>query len=138
MDRITVQTSVRSDIERVWDCWTAPEHITKWNFASDEWCCPSAENDLKPNGKFSWRMEAKDGSLGFDFEGTYTNIVDKRSIAYELADGRKVDIDFSQKGNEVVVTETFDPEEINSKELQRSGWQAILDNFKKHLESGSH
>lgn len=138
MDRITVQTSVRSDIERVWDCWTAPEHITKWNFVSDEWCCPSAENDLKPNGKFSWRMEAKDGSLGFDFEGTYTNIVDKRSIAYELADGRKVDIDFSQKGNEVVVTETFDPEEINSKELQRSGWQAILDNFKKHLESGSH
>jgi uncharacterized protein YndB with AHSA1/START domain len=132
---ITVKTSVKADINKVWDYWTKPEHIKNWNFATDEWCCPSAENDLKPNGKFSWRMEAKDGSMGFDFDGTYNKVVDLELISYRMSDGRKVDIEFVQNGNEVTVSETFDAEGTNSDEKQRAGWQAILGNFKKYVES---
>ena len=135
MDRITVKTSVKSEIDKVWNSWTKPEHITNWNFATAEWSCPNAVNDLKPNGKFSWRMEAKDGSMGFDFDGTYEKIVDKKLISYRMSDGRKVDIEFAQNGNEVIVSETFDAEGTNSDEMQRSGWQAILGNFKKYVES---
>lgn len=135
MNRITVKTSVKADIEKVWKYWTRPEHITKWNFASDEWTCPSVQNDLKLNSTFSWRMEAKDKSMGFDFEGTYIEIVDKKLISYKLLDDRKVDIEFTQNGEEVIVSETFDTEGTNSDELQRAGWQAILGNFKKHVES---
>lgn len=135
MERITLQTTLQSDLDKVWECWTRPEHITHWNFASDEWCCPNATNDLKPNGKFSWRMEAKDGTVGFDFEGTYDRIVDKTLIAYSMSDGRKVDITFTQNGNEVTISETFDAEGTHSDEQQRAGWQAILENFKKHVES---
>ncbi len=135
MERISVQTSVQSDLEKVWEYWTNPEHITKWNFASDEWCCPKAINNLKPNGKFSWRMEAKDGSMGFDFEGTYENIVGHKFISYRLSDNRKVDIKFTQNGNEVEVSESFDAGGTNSDEQQRAGWQAILENFKEYLES---
>tara|TARA_R110002050_G_scaffold285696_1_gene435468 strand:- start:142 stop:552 length:411 start_codon:yes stop_codon:yes gene_type:complete len=135
MDRITVKTSVQADIDRVWKYWNKPEHITNWNFATDEWTCPKAENDLKTNGKFSWRMEAKDGSMGFYFEGTYEKIVDKELISYRMSDGRKVDVEFTQNGNEVNVSETFDAEGTNSDEMQRSGWQAILGNFKKYVES---
>ena len=86
MERITVKTSVQSDIKKVWNYWTKPEHITNWNFATDEWCCPKAENDLKPNGNFSWRMEAKDGSMGFDFTGTYDKIIDKELISYKMSE----------------------------------------------------
>ncbi|NVK03195.1 MAG: SRPBCC domain-containing protein [Flavobacteriia bacterium] len=135
MGRITVSISVNADIDKVWNCWTKPEHITNWNFASDDWCCPSAKNTLLPKGKFSWRMEAKDGSMGFDFEGTYVEIITHKRIAYQMLDGRKVDIEFNQSGNEVEVSETFDAEGTNSDELQRSGWQAILVNFKKYVES---
>lgn len=135
MNRITVKTSVIADIDKVWSYWTKPEHITNWNFASDEWVCPNAENDLKLNGKFSWRMETKDGSMGFDFGGTYEKIVDKSLISYNMSDGRKVDIEFTQNGNEVIVSETFDAEGTNSDEMQRAGWQAILGNFKKYVES---
>ncbi len=135
MDRITVKTSVQAEIDKVWNYWTEPKHITNWNFATDEWTCPSAENDLKPNGTFSWRMEAKDGSMGFDFEGTYEKIVDKELISYKMSDGRKVDIEFTQNGNEIQVSETFDAEGTNSDEQQRAGWQAILGNFKKYVES---
>ncbi len=135
MDRITVKTSILADIEKVWDSWTKPEHIMHWNFATDEWYCPKAENNLKPNEKFSWRMEAKDGSMGFDFEGTYDKIVEKELISYKMSDGRKVDIEFTQSGNEIQVSETFDAEGTNSDEQQRSGWQAILGNFKKYVES---
>ena len=135
MKRITVNTKIKADIDKVWAYWTTPEHITKWNFASDAWCCPKAQNDLKPNGKFSWRMEAKDGSMGFDFDGTYDTIIDKELIKYKMPDGRKVDITFIQNGQEVIVTETFDAEGTNSDEQQREGWQAILENFKKHVES---
>jgi len=135
MDRITVKTSVQAEIDKVWNYWTEPKHITNWNFATDEWACPSAKNDLKPNGTFSWRMEAKDGSMGFDFEGTYEKIVDKELISYKMSDGRKVDIEFTQSGNEIQVSETFDAEGTNPDEQQRAGWQAILENFKKYVES---
>ncbi|WKV12634.1 SRPBCC family protein [Marivirga harenae] len=135
MDRITIKTSVKAEIEKVWNCWTKPEHITNWNFATDEWSCPNVENDLKPNGKFSWRMEAKDGSMGFDFDGTYEKIVDKELISYKMSDGRKVNIEFIKNDKEVVVSETFDAEGTNSDEQQRAGWQAILGNFKKYVES---
>lgn len=135
MNRITVKVSVKADIDKVWNCWTDPEHITNWNFATDEWCCPKVENNLRPNEKFSWRMEAKDGSMGFDFEGTYNKIAEKEWISYKMSDGRKVDIEFTQNGNEIQVSETFDAEGTNSDELQRAGWQAILGNFKKYVES---
>ena len=135
MNRITVKVSVKADIDKVWNCWTDPEHITNWNFATDEWCCPKAENNLRPNEKFSWRMEAKDGSVGFDFEGTYNKIAEKEWISYKMSDGRKVDIEFTQNGNEIQVSETFDTEGTNSDEQQRAGWQAILGNFKKYVES---
>jgi len=135
MNRITVKTSVKADIDKVWNYWTKPEHITNWNFASDEWCCPKAENNLHPNEKFSWRMEPKDGSMGFDFEGTYDKIINKKLISYKMSDGRKVDIEFKQNGNEIEVSETFDAEGTNTDEQQRAGWQAILENFKKYVES---
>ena len=135
MGKITVKTSIKGDINKVWDYWTKPEHIIHWNFASDEWCCPKAENDLKPNGKFSYRMEAKDGSMGFDFDGIYDEVIDKKHISSQLGDGRKVDIKFTQSGNETHISETVDAEEINTEELQRTGWQAILGNFKKYVES---
>jgi uncharacterized protein YndB with AHSA1/START domain len=135
MGSITVQTSIKSAIDKVWEYWTKPEHITNWNFATAEWSCPNALNDLKPNGKFSWRMEAKDGSMGFDFEGTYDNVIEKALISYKMADGRKVDIEFKQTGDKVTVSETFDAEGTNTDEQQRAGWQAILENFKKYVES---
>lgn len=135
MDRITISTSVAADLDKVWKYWTNPEHITNWNFATDEWCCPKAENDLKPNGKFSWRMEAKDGSVGFDFEGTYDKIIDKELISYKMSDGRKVDIEFIDDGNKVIINEMFDVEGTNSDEQQRAGWQAILLNFKNYVET---
>jgi len=137
MERITVQTSVQADIDKVWKFWIKSEHITNWNFASDEWCCPSATNDLKSGGQFNYRMESKDGKTGFDFTGTYDTIIDKELISYKMSDGRKVDIRFSQSGNEVIVSETFDPEGTNTAERQRAGWQAILANFKKYVESNN-
>ncbi len=135
MNRITVKTTIKADLEKVWNYWTKPEHITNWNFATDEWCCPKAENDLKPNGKFLWRMEANDGSMGFDFTGTYDKVVYQELISYKMLDGRTVDIEFVRKGNEIEVSETFDAEGTNSDEQQRAGWQAILENFKKYVES---
>ena len=135
MEKITIQTSIESDLDKVWEYWTNPKHIINWNFATDEWCCPNAINDLKPNGKFSWRMEAKDGSMGFDFEGNYEKVIEKELISYSMSDGRKVDINFSLDGKVVLVKESFDAEGTNTDEQQRAGWQAILDNFKKYVES---
>ena len=131
---ITVQVFVNAPIEIVWDRWVNPSHIVKWYFASDDWHAPFAENDLRINGKFKTTMSAKDGSFGFDFEGTYTNIEIHKLIVYTLADDRKVKITFEQQGNDICVTETFEAETVNEIELQRGGWQAILDNFKKHVE----
>ena len=135
MERITVKIYIKAKLEKIWEYWTKPQHITNWNFATDEWCCPNAENDLKPNGEFSWRMEAKDGSMGFDFKGKYDKIIDKKLISFTMSDGRKADIEFSQNGDEVSVSQTFDAEGTNTDEQQRAGWQAILENFKKYVET---
>lgn len=136
MDPITVKTTIKSDIEKVWDCWTKPEHIVQWNFASDDWHCPSAENEVKPGGTFSWHMAAKDGSVGFDFKGTYDLVVDHKVIHQRLDDGREVNLQFNDMGeSEVEVIEIFQPD-AHDPELQRQGWQAILDNFKKYVEAG--
>lgn len=133
--KITIETIVEAPIKTVWESWTLPEHIVNWNFASDDWHSPKAENDLKVGGTFRSRMEAKDGSMGFDFEGKYTKIENQKVIEYVMADCREVSIYFEDLGESTKVTETFDPESVNTLELQKNGWQAILDNFKKHTES---
>ena len=132
---VTVENTVKSPVEKVWKLWTLPEHITKWNNASDDWHSPFAENDLRVGGKFLFRMEAKDGSFGFDFSGMYNELKMHELIAYTIGDGRKVKITFSSSGNETKVVEIFEIESINPIEMQRGGWQAILDNFKKYVES---
>ncbi|MBS1553038.1 MAG: SRPBCC family protein [Bacteroidetes bacterium] len=131
---IVVETLINAPADKLWELWTEPEHITKWNNASDDWHTPRAENDLRAGGKFLWRMEARDGSAGFDFEGTYTNVKPNERIEYVLADGRKVKIEFNQEGNKCRITETFDAENSNPAEMQKKGWQSILDNFKKYAE----
>ena len=118
----------------MWEYWSKPEHITKWNSASDDWHTPRAENDLRVGGKFTARMEAKDGSFGFDFGGIYDAVRENEYIEYTLGDGRKVKVHFKDQGDSTKVTESFDAESTNSVELQRGGWQAILDNFKKYVE----
>jgi len=132
--KITIEITVSADNKKVWDYYTKPEHITKWNFASDDWHCPRAENDLRVGGKVSSRMEAKDGSFGFDFEGIYNEVIEYKNIAYSIADGRQVITNFEQFGDKTKVTTSFDPEKENPVEMQRSGWQSILDNFKKYVE----
>ena len=132
---ITVQTTVKAPVEKVWKLWTAPEHITKWNNASDDWHTPFAENDLRVGGKFLARMEAKDGSYGFDFGGVYDEVKENEVIEYTIGDGRKVIVNFTGNANETKVVETFEAETTNSIEMQRGGWQAILDNFKKYAEA---
>ena len=132
---ITIVTNINAPIEAVWSSWTTPEDITKWNFASDDWSCPSAKLDLKPGGKFSYRMEAKDGSAGFDFGGTFDILKDLEKIEYVIADGRKVSIEFSSTEGGTKVVETFEAEGTHPPEFQKHGWQSILDNFKKHVES---
>lgn len=134
---ITVQTRVDASIEKVWKLWTSPKHVTKWNNASPDWHTPYAENNLKVGGNFKYTMAAKDGSMSFDFEGVYTDVVGHSFIAYTMADGRKVTITFESLENGVLVTEKFDPETENSEALQQQGWQAILDNFKKYTENTS-
>jgi uncharacterized protein YndB with AHSA1/START domain len=124
-------------MDLVWKLWTTPEDIVKWNYASDDWHTPMAVNDLRKGGRFSYRMEARDGSSGFDFEGVYDNVILKEKIEYTLADGRKVKITFSGHNGKTRLVETFDAEELNTVELQHDGWQAILDNFKRYAEAGS-
>lgn len=134
---ITVSTVVNAPVEKVWEAWNKPEHITKWAFASDDWEAPAAENDLKTGGRFNTVMAAKDKSATFDFTGTYTAIKEHELIEYTMdgEDARKVSITFSPKGDATEVTETFEMENENPEEMQRGGWQAILDSFKKHAES---
>lgn len=131
---IKVQNTINAAIEKVWEFWTLPEHITKWSFASPDWHTPYAENDLREGGKFKSTMAAKDGSMSFDFEGEYTLIKQNEAIEYVMADGRKVEISFEATLNGVEVIESFDPETQNPEEMQRGGWQAILDNFKSYVE----
>ncbi|WP_144528628.1 SRPBCC family protein [Peribacillus simplex] len=132
--KVTVETTIQAPIEKVWKYWTEPDHITKWNNPSDDWHTPFAENDLRQGGKFVSRMEAKDGSAGFDFGGIYDEVKLHEVIAYTMGDGRKVKITFKEQENEIEVIETFDAETTHPIEFQKQGWQAILNNFKKYVE----
>ncbi len=132
---ITVRTSTQESLEKVWDYWTSPEHIVNWNFASDDWYCPKATNDLKVNGSFNYTMAAKDDTMSFDFEGKYTEIENHKKIVYNIIDGRKVTISFNVLDGKTIITQTFEPENENTVDLQRSGWQAIMTNFKKYIEN---
>ena len=131
---ITVENTINAPVEKVWQYWTKPEHITQWNNASEDWHTPRAENDLRAGGSFLSRMEAKDGSFGFDFGGVYDSITINKYIEYTLGDTRKVKITFTPDGNKTKVTESFEAESTNPVEMQKVGWQAILDNFKKYTE----
>ncbi len=132
---VTVTTHVNVSPALAWELWTTPAHITQWNQATDDWHTPYAETDLVPGGKLLWRMEAKDGSMGFDFEATITEVIENEKLAYTLGDGREVVVVFEAKEGGTFVTETFDPETENSAELQQQGWQAILNSFKKYAEA---
>jgi uncharacterized protein YndB with AHSA1/START domain len=132
---ITVQTTINASINKVWEFWSKPEHIKEWAFASPDWHVPNAENDLRTGGKFSTTMAAKDGSMSFDFGGEYTLVKENQAINYVMGDGRNVEITFKETQNGVEITESFDPETQNPEEMQRGGWQAILDNFKNYVES---
>ena len=132
---ITVATTVNAPVQKIWECWTKPEHITQWNNASDDWHTPNAQNDLKVGGSFVSRMEAKDGSMGFDFGGKYDAIRTNEYIEYTIEDGRKVKVSFAATDNSTKVSESFEAESTNPTDMQKSGWQAILDNFKKYTES---
>lgn len=134
---ITVETVVKAPLQKVWDCWTKPEHILNWNFASDDWECPRAENDVRIGGKFSARMAAKDKSFSFDFAGIYTNVKELELIEYDMEDKRHVKIEMSETPEGVKVVESFDAEKTNPEEMQRAGWQSILDNFKKYTEANN-
>jgi uncharacterized protein YndB with AHSA1/START domain len=135
--KITVETVVKADPKTVWGAWNSPADIEQWNTASDDWHTPRASVDLREGGKFSVRMEAKDGSAGFDFEGTYTRVEPQRRIEDVMSDGRAVSVEFTPQAKGVLVRETFDAETQNSPELQRQGWQAILDSFARHAEKKS-
>ncbi len=132
---IKTESEIAAPIERVWEVWTKPEHIINWAFASDDWEAPNAENDLKVGGRFKTVMAAKDKSASFDFTGTYTDIKEHELIEYNIDDGRHVKAEFKIIPDGVHVTVTFDPEKQNTREMQQSGWQGILDNFKKYTES---
>lgn len=145
--KITVETTVEAPLDAVWRAWTTPDDIVRWNAASDDWHTTNATVDLRVGGTFSSRMEAKDGSAGFDFEGTYTEVVPGKRIAYAMSDGREVVVEFMEEGvgvgvgegvgdgTAVRIREIFDAEETNPVEMQRQGWQAILDNFARHVEA---
>ncbi len=132
---IHVENTVNLPVTEVWKYWTQPEHITQWNNASDDWHTPWAKNDLRAGGRFTARMEARDGSMGFEFGGVYDQVTENEKIAYTMDDGRKVSVLFTGIGNSTKVEEDFEAENMHPAELQRSGWQAILDNFKKYAES---
>jgi uncharacterized protein YndB with AHSA1/START domain len=130
-----VSSIINSDIETVWNCFTQPEHITKWNFASDDWHCPAAINEVRVGGRMSWTMAAKDGSFSFDLEAVYKNVDEYELLETEMPDGRNVITKFEEAEGGVMVSEDFDPESENPHEMQVGGWQAILNNFKKYCES---
>ena len=132
---ITVKTVVKAPVEKVWACWSEPKHITSWCQASDDWHAPYADNDLRKGGKFKTTMAAKDGSVSFDFEGVYTRVEQYKLIEYEMADDRKVNITFFGNGNETEVVESFEAENTHPLDVQRAGWQSILDNFKTYTET---
>lgn len=132
-DQLVVQTTIAADKQKVWNYYTQPEHITQWNFAQPSWHCPHATNDLRVGGRYLARMEARDGSFGFDFDAIYTEIIPGEAFTYAFG-GRLATVTFEASGDHTNVTLTFDPETENDKEMQRQGWQAILDNFKQYTE----
>jgi uncharacterized protein YndB with AHSA1/START domain len=132
--KITVKETVNADAKKTWDYYTNPQHITKWNFADPSWHCPSAENNMQVGGKYKARMEAKDGSFGFDFEATYTELVPGKKFTYLMGD-REASVTFNNLENKTEVTVVFDAENVNPIEMQRGGWQAILTNFKNYTEA---
>jgi len=136
-ENVTIQATVQAPVEKVWNYWNEPTHIKKWNTPSEDWHTPFSENDLRVGGKFTSRMEAKDGSFGFDFGGIYDEVNTNEYIAYTLGDGRKVTITFKDLGDATEIVETFDAETQNPVEFQQQGWQAILNNFKKYAEETS-
>ncbi|MCX6118113.1 MAG: SRPBCC family protein [Proteobacteria bacterium] len=133
--KIEIEATISADPSKVWECWTSPEHITQWNFAIAEWCCPKVTNDLRPGGTYQARMEARDGSFGFDFEAVYDEVLKGEKIVYTMTDGRKAITNFKKVGSNTKVNTVFDAEKTNPLEMQKSGWQAILDNFKRYVES---
>ena len=133
--KITIEATVAAPIEAVWRAWTTPEDIMRWNAASADWHCPAAELDLRPGGQFSYRMEARDGSMGFDFAGTFTRVIPNEVIEYSLGDERSVTVEFAASAQSVTIRETFDAESSHTAEQQRQGWQAILNNFARHVEA---
>ena len=130
----TVMTSVNADVEKVWEYWTNPKHIVQWNHASDDWHTPKAVNHVKVGAHFNFTMAAKDGSMNFDFEGTYIDVKHLQKISFAIVGGRKVHVLFAPIDGKITIVESFEPEHANSIEMQKSGWQSILDNFKKHVE----
>ena len=133
--KITIVSEIAAPVERVWEAYTRPEAVTQWNFASNDWCCTRAEADLKVGGKYCARMEAKDGSFGFNFEGVYEQVELHKAITLLMTDGRKARTTFEINGKMTKVSTAFDAEDQNSIEMQRDGWQAILNNFKRYCES---
>jgi len=134
---VTVKALIQAPADRVWKMWTTPEDILKWNHASDDWHTVHVANDIRSGGKFTYRMESNDGSTGFDFTGIYEKVNVNVFIEYLIDDGRKVKVYFIPKDENTEVIETFDAETENPVEKQRSGWQAILNNFKKHVENNN-
>jgi uncharacterized protein YndB with AHSA1/START domain len=134
MHLITVQTTIDASLDHVWACWTEENHITQWNFASDDWCCPAARVDLRVGGEFHYEMAAKDGSMSFDFWGTYTKIEPQKTLEIAIGDGRNMYVTFKEDAAGTTITEQFEPENQNPEDMQQAGWQMILSNFKKHAE----
>ncbi len=135
MKTVTVEATVHQNLQKVWEYWTSPEHIIQWNFASAEWHCPAAEHNLTIGGKLKYHMAARDGSMAFDYTGTFTDIIFQQLLEHRLDDGRKVTVRFTSQGSATRVVESFEVEDEHNIEMQRQGWQAILDNFKSYVES---
>lgn len=133
--KIQIEATIEAPLAKVWSFWTQPQHITHWNFAADTWCCPRASNDLKVGGQYSARMEAKDGSFGFDFEAVYDQVIDQKKLSYNMSDGRNATTTFESRGSTVKVITVFDAEKMNPEQMQKDGWQSILNNFKKYVET---
>lgn len=133
--KITVSTDINTPLEKAWNMYNEPEHVIRWNAASPDWHCPKAENELWPGGKFSYTMSARDGSMSFDFEGQYDKVEEKKYLAYQLTDGREVTVEFSENAGMTRISQTFDTESVNDVEMQRAGWQAILNNFRAYCEN---
>ncbi len=133
---ITIEASVNAPVAEVWAYFTQPQHIVQWNYATKDWHCTKATNNLKVDEKFLSRMEAKDGSFGFDFEGVYLEVIAHQKIVYRMPDDRKVEIDFIKEANQTKIIEKFEAENDNPIEMQQHGWQLILNNFKTYVEGG--